>query len=251
MNDNPLFKLETLGQSIWLDFIRRALLTSGELKRFIEEDGISGVTSNPSIFEKAIAGSHDYDQAIQSLAAKNKKPAEIYESLMVEDLQKAADIFRPVYDRTGGRDGFVSIEVSPRLAHDTKVTLTEARRLWSEVNRPNVMIKVPGTREGLPAIRQLTREGINVNVTLLFGLPRYRDVAAAYKAGLEDRVARGEPIDHVASVASFFLSRIDVLVDPILEKSMLGGGLAGEVAESLHGQAAIASAKIAYQIYKS
>jgi transaldolase/glucose-6-phosphate isomerase len=249
MKNNPLLKLRTLGQSIWLDYLRRGMIASGELKRLVEEDGLLGVTSNPSIFEKAIGGSHDYDDAIRVLALVGKDAEEIYQTLTVEDIQRAADIFRPIYDRLEGRDGFISLEVSPHLAHDTDGTVAEARRLWADVARPNVFIKVPATKEGVPAIRQLIAEGINVNVTLLFGLPRYREVVEAYLAGLEARAAQRQPTDHVASVASFFLSRIDVLVDPLLEKEMTGGGNA-PLAETLHGQVAIASAKRAYQLYK-
>src|SRR5215510_11239954 len=177
MKDNPLVNLETLGQSVWMDFIRRGMISSGELQQLIDEDGVSGVTSNPSIFEKAIAESHDYDEAIRALTLEGKTPDEIYELLTVEDIQIVADLLRPTYDRTNGEDGFVSLEVSPKLAHDTVGTIEEARQLWSLVDRPNSMIKVPATDEGLPAIQQLTGEGINVNITLLFGLPRYREVA--------------------------------------------------------------------------
>ncbi len=250
MKENPLVRLYSFGQSIWLDYLRRNLLTSGELQSLIDQDSLMGMTSNPSIFEKAIAGSHDYDEAIRALALEGKDVDEIYQTLTVEDVQRATDIFRPVYDREEGRDGLVSLEVSPHLAHDTEGTIAEARRLWKAVGRPNVMIKVPATLEGLPAIKQLISDGLNVNVTLLFGLPRYRKVAEAYIAGLEARAARGEPIEGIASVASFFLSRIDVLVDPMLEKLMEGDGPKAELAEKLHGQVAIASAKIAYQIYQ-
>jgi transaldolase len=250
MKENPLLKLQTFGQSIWMDFIRRGTLASGELKRLIEEDGLRGVTSNPSIFERAIAGSHDYDGAIRALALEGREVEEIYQALTIEDIQRAADLFRPVYERQSGGDGFVSLEVSPHLAHDTAGTVAEARQLWRAVDRPNVMIKVPGTREGLSAIQRLIGDGINVNVTLLFGLPRYRHVAEAYIAGLEVRAARGEPVKPVASVASFFLSRIDALLDPMLEKTMREQGPNAELAAALHGQAAIASAKVAYEIYK-
>ena len=192
MKENPLLKLEAFGQSIWMDFIRRGMISSGQLKQLIEEDGLGGVTSNPSIFEKAIAGSHDYDDAIRALALEGKSIDQIYAALTVEDIQRAADLFRPVYDRLDGADGFVSLEVSPYLAHDTAKTIAEARRLWLAVARPNVMIKVPATAEGLPAIQQLIGEGINVNITLLFGLPRYRQVAEAYIAGLETLAAQGQ-----------------------------------------------------------
>jgi transaldolase/glucose-6-phosphate isomerase len=250
MRVNPLLKLQSFGQSLWMDYIRRHMITSGELKRLIEEDGLRGVTSNPSIFEKAISGSHDYDDAIRAMALEGKSVEEIYQTLTVEDIQRAADLFQPTFHRLKGSDGFVSLEVNPHLAHDTERTISEARVLWSSVNRPNVMIKVPATREGLPAIRQLISEGINVNVTLLFGLPRYREVAEAYIGGLEERIVRGEPIDHIASVASFFLSRIDVLVDPLLEKKMKDEEAKALTAAHLLGETAIASAKIAYQIYK-
>jgi transaldolase/glucose-6-phosphate isomerase len=250
MKENPLLKLQTFGQSVWMDFIRRTILTSGELQRLIDEDELSGITSNPSIFEKAISGSHDYDEAIRALATEGKTAEQIYETLAIEDVQQAADLFRPLYDRLEGKDGFVSLEVNPHLAHDTQRTIEEARRLWGELNRPNVLIKVPATMEGLPAIKQLISEGINVNVTLLFGLPRYREVAEAYMAGLKERADHEGSIDRVASVASFFLSRIDVLVDPTLEKIEQAGDSKAGLARSLYGQMAIASAKIAYQIYK-
>lgn len=250
MIDNPLLRLEALGQSVWMDFLRRGTISSGELQRLIDEDGLSGVTSNPSIFEKAIGGSHDYDDAIRALALEGKTVEEIYQATVVEDIQRAADLFRPTYERTDGGDGFVSLEVSPRLAHDVDGTIAEARELWTALSRPNVFIKVPATAEGLPAIRQLIGEGINVNVTLLFGLQRYREVADAYISGLEDRANGGKPVDRVASVASFFLSRIDVLLDPILEKKAQAGDSEAAAARVLHGEVAIASAKVAYQIYK-
>ncbi|MEJ2747116.1 MAG: transaldolase [Anaerolineae bacterium] len=252
MNKNPLVKLHDFGQSIWLDFIRREMLDSGELQEMIESDSLRGITSNPAIFEKVIDGSTDYDEAIQTLAQEGKSAAEIYQTLTVSDVQHAADLFAPVYRQTRGGDGFVSLEVSPRLAHDPEGTIAEARRLWQAVDRNNVMIKVPGTLEGLPAIQQLISEGINVNVTLLFSLSRYHEVFAAYMAGLEARAAKGKPLDTVASVASFFLSRIDVLVDPMLEKLMRGDkrNPTAALARRLHGQTAIASAKKAYQIYQ-
>ena len=250
MNQNPLLGLETLGQSVWLDFLRRNALDNGEIQGLIDQDGVSGLTSNPSIFEKAIAGSHDYDNAIRSMALEGKGVEEIYAALTIEDIQRAADLFRPIYDRLEGGDGFVSLEVSPKLAYDTAGAIAEARKLWAAVNRPNLLIKVPGTREGLPAIQQLIGEGINVNVTLLFGLPRYREVAEAYLVGLETLAEQGKPLARVSSVASFFLSRIDVLVDPMLEKRRLEGGPLAEIVAGLHGQVAIASAKVAYQIYQ-
>jgi transaldolase len=250
MKENPLQRVTALGQSIWLDFLSRAMLVSGELVSLIQEDGVTGVTSNPATFEKAIAGSSDYDSAIAELSRKGLSAGEIYETLVVEDIQTAADLLRPVYDRLEGRDGFVSLEVSPHLAHDSAETLIEARRLWERLDRPNVFIKVPGTWHGVSAIRQLIREGINVNVTLLFGLRRYRAVAEAYLDGLSERAARGLPLDGVASVASFFLSRIDVLVDPLLDQIAMGEGRHAEMAAALRGETAIACAKVARQLYR-
>ncbi|HSB00448.1 MAG TPA: transaldolase, partial [Anaerolineales bacterium] len=245
MNKNPLLVLEAFGQSVWLDYLSRNAIDNGELQGLINQDGVSGLTSNPSIFEKAIAESNDYDKAIQAMALQGKSIEEIYQALTVEDIQRAADLFQPIYDRLEGRDGFVSLEVSPKLAHDTAGTIAEARRLWAVVDRPNLLVKVPATREGLPAIQQLIGEGINVNITLLFGLPRYREVAEAYLTGLETLAARGKPLNRITSVASFFLSRIDVLIDPLLEKRSATRNVAG-----MHGQVAIASAKVAYQIYQ-
>jgi transaldolase len=250
MNRNPLLDLEALGQSVWLDFLSRNAVDNGDIQRLIQEDGLMGLTSNPSIFEKAIGDSHDYDRAIRELVLKDSSVSEIYQALTVEDIQRAADLFRPVFDQLAGEDGFVSLEVSPQLAHDTEGTITEARQLWDAVNRPNLFIKVPATREGVPAIKQLIGEGINVNVTLLFGLPRYREVAEAYISGLETLVAGGKPLHQVSSVASFFLSRIDVLIDPMLQRLRADGGPIAETVAGLHGQVAIASAKVAYQIYQ-
>ena len=250
MKGNPLKQLEAFGQSVWLDYIRRDLIATGGLKRLIEEDGLRGMTSNPAIFEKAIADSRDYDADIRTMALAGMDEKTIYEILSRRDVQNAADEFRPLYERTDGKDGFVSLEVNPHLAHDTQGTIKEARRLWSAMNRPNVFIKVPATVEGLPAIRRLISEGINVNVTLLFGLPRYRQAAEAYLAGIEARLTLGTDVSRLASVASFFLSRIDTLVDPLLEKVMAEGGIEADLAKTLRGQAAIASAKMAYRIYK-
>ena len=250
MKDNPLKRLETLGQSIWLDYIRRDLIASGQLRRLIEEDGLRGMTSNPSIFEKAIAESHIYDDDIRDIALKKKDVKAIYEALSQRDVQSAADEFRSVYENTGGKDGYVSLEVNPHLANDTKGTIEEARRLWAALDRPNVFIKVPATADGLPAIQQLISEGININVTLLFGLPRYRQVAQAYIAGIEARIVQGKPVEHVASVASFFVSRIDTLVDSLLEKLIAQGGPKTDIAKKVRGQVAVASAKMAYQIYR-
>ena len=246
---NPLEKLSTFGQSPWLDDLRRNLVTGGGLQDLID-NGLRGLTSNPAIFEAAIAKSNDYDDAIRQLAQNGQSVEDIYRTLTVEDVQGACDLFRPLYDETGGADGFVSYEVSPKLANDTGGTIQEARELWRIIDRPNVMIKVPATKEGLPAIRQLISEGINVNVTLIFGLPRYKLVAEAYIDGLQDRVAQGESIERVASVASFFLSRVDSLLDPKLETIQKEGGERSEHAEKILGEVAVASAKMAYVAYK-
>ncbi|MDT8286681.1 MAG: transaldolase family protein, partial [Elusimicrobiales bacterium] len=215
--ENPLKKVRALGQAPWLDYIRRDLLDGGGLRRLIEEDGLCGVTSNPAIFEKAIAGSDLYDEDVRRLWDEGRNARDICDELTLRDVTRAADEFRPLWDRTDGVDGCVSLEVNPHLARRTEATVEEARRLWKAASRPNILIKVPATREGLPAIRQLISEGINVNVTLLFGLRRYRETAEAYLAGLAERAARGESLK-VASVASFFLSRIDVMVDKMLEE---------------------------------
>jgi len=250
MRDNPLTRLVQCGQSIWLDFLNRGMLVSGELVSLIQEDGISGVTSDPAIFEKAIAGSGDYDDAIAGLARQGMCAVEIYETLVIEDIRMTADLLRPLYDRLEGRDGFVSLAVSPHLARDSAGTLLDARRLWERVDRPNLLIKVPGTWEGVAAVRQLVREGINVNVTLLFGIPRYRAVAEAYLDGLSERAARGLPLVRVASVASLFLSRIDLLVDPLLSRLARGGGGGNRLAAALRGRTAIACAKVARGVYR-
>ena len=250
MKSNPLKKLEKLGQSIWLDYIRRDLITSGDLLKQVENDGLRGMTSNPAIFQKSIAESNLYDSEIRDLAAQNKDVNTIYEAISQKDVQQAADVFRPVYDKTKGEDGYVSLEVSPHLAHNTEGTILEGRRLRTALNRPNILIKVPATTEGLPAIRQLISEGINVNVTLLFGLPRYRAVAEAYVEGLEARVVEGKPINNISSVASFFLSRIDTLVDPLLEKIIESDTKKKDIAKEALGEVAISNAKAAYQIFK-
>ncbi len=250
MKNNPLIELERLGQSVWLDFINRNLISSNELHRLIEDDGLTGITSNPAIFEKAISGSEEYDDEIRIMTRQGKDSKTIYEAISLKDLQMAADEFLPVYERKDGTDGFVSMEVDPHLAHDTKGTIKEARRLWKALNRPNVLIKVPATLKGLPAITQLISEGINVNITLLFGLPRYRHVAEAYIAGMEKLAAKGKPMYRVASVASFFISRIDTLVDPMEEQFQALGAEQAHFASEIKGQVGIASAKVAYKIYK-
>jgi transaldolase len=250
MENNPLRSIHEFGQSVWQDDIRRKMILSGELKHLIDEDGISGVTSNPAIFEKAIAHSHDYDDDIRGQALLGRTAADIYENLTITDVQMAADLFRPLYDRSDGRHGFVSLEVNPHLARDAEGTIAEAHRLWKKLDRPNVMIKVPATRQGLTCIRQLIADGLNVNVTLLFGLPRYREVVEAYIAGLEERAAANKPVGPIASVASFFLSRIDVWIDPLLKKMIAGHQPHADTAQQIYGQVAIASAKQAYRIYR-
>ncbi|MCI0487173.1 MAG: transaldolase [Blastocatellia bacterium] len=252
MSTNNLVELTRLGQSIWYDNIERGLLTSGELKRLINEDELRGVTSNPAIFEKAISGSDDYLDQLTELAEQNRSANEIYEALAVRDIQMAADLLAPVYGRTEGADGFVSLECSPLLARDTEGTIEEARRLWSMVSRRNVMIKIPGTPEGMPAIEQAITEGININITLLFSLDSYRQTIEAYTRGLERRSAEGKPIDRIASVASFFVSRIDTAVDKLLEERIAASASEEEKSQlqRLLGRIAIANAKMAYQIFK-
>ncbi len=249
---NPLLELRRYGQSIWLDYIRRHLITSGELARLVEEDGLCGVTSNPSIFEKAVTGSTDYDDILSTAARRGERdPLLVYELLAVRDIQGAAEVFRPLYEQLRRRDGYVSLEVSPLVAHDTQSTLEQARRLWREVGRDNVFIKVPGTKEGVPAIRQLISEGININITLLFAREMYEQVAEAHLAGLEQFAARGGDVARVASVASFFVSRIDTAVDALLtEKLRAAGGEDHSKLRWLLGKVAIANAKLAYQTYK-
>lgn len=238
---NRLQQLQKLGQSIWLDFISREALRSGELAQKIE-GGVLGMTSNPAIFEKSMGSGNAYDDDIRKLANLDRSALEIYETLALEDITAASALLRPVYDRTDALDGYVSIEVSPRLAHDTAGTIAEAKRLWKALNRPNIMIKIPGTPEGVPAIRKAISTGININVTLLFAIDAYEAAALAYIEGLEERAARGEDVSKVASVASFFVSRVDTLVDKRLE----GKPQAAE----LRGRAAIANARLAYQRFE-
>src|SRR5438105_186973 len=250
---NPLKDLEKYGQSVWLDYIRRSLITSGELKRLIEEDGLKGITSNPSIFEKAITGSTDYSDILSALQGKSDLDAKArYEQLAIRDIQDAADILRPVYNKTKRRDGYVSLEVSPYLARDTKGTLEEARRLWKAVDRPNVMIKVPGTAEGIPAFQQLISEGININVTLLFAQEVYEQVAQAYLAALEQFGSRGGDVSGIASVASFFISRIDTLIDSKVAELLKATTDPKQQAllKSIQGKVAIANGKLTYQRYQ-
>jgi transaldolase len=251
-HDNPLWRLTELGQSVWLDYIRRGMLEDGELERMIREAALRGVTSNPTIFEQAIGGSDDYDEQLERLAEEGLSPGEVFERLAVEDIRRAADLFRPIYDESGAGDGFVSLEVSPELADDTAATLEEARRLWRAVDRPNLMVKVPGTDAGIPAVEQLLYEGINVNITLLFALENHERVMEAYLSALERRSGDGKPVDRIASVASFFVSRVDTAVDAALEKSIENAAAGGEAERlrALRGRAAIANAKFAYQRFQ-
>jgi transaldolase/glucose-6-phosphate isomerase len=248
---NPLRLLLQYGQSVWLDYVRRSLITQGELRRLIEEDGLRGVTSNPAIFEKAVTGSTDYTQFLEEELRGNADAKTVYERLAVRDIQDAADVLRPVYEESKKRDGYVSLEVSPLLARDTAGTIEEAKRLWKQIARPNVMIKVPGTPEGVPAFRELTREGINVNVTLLFALEAYETVAQAFILGLEARAREGGDVSGIASVASFFISRIDTAIDETLAARLKGAeGQEKAELQSLLGRVAIANGKVTYQRYK-
>src|ERR1700730_1734314 len=245
---NPLAELAKVGQSVWYDQMERRLITTGKLKQKIDDVGLRGMTSNPTIFEKAIGGSEDYDAQLRQLAAKNKSRDEIYDELVLEDISKAADIFRPVHERTKGEDGFISIEVSPTLANDTKGTIAEAKRLFEKLRRPNVMVKIPATPAGIPAIEESIFNGININITLLFSNDVYGQVMEAYLRGLERRVEKGQKIDGIRSVASFFVSRIDTQADKQIEAKLKETG--NRDLESLLGKVAIANAKMAYQLFK-
>jgi len=249
---NPLVQLRTAGQSPWYDYIQRELITSGDLQAMIDQDGLMGVTSNPSIFEKAIGGSADYDEELQRLAAQVTNVKEIYEALAIRDIQAAADVMSAVYESSKGRDGYVSLEVSPDLAFNTDGTIEEALRLWKTVDRANVMIKVPGTPEGLPAVEHLLSQGLNINITLLFSVKVYEDVAWTYIRGLEKFAANGGDVSKIASVASFFVSRIDTMIDTHLDAKLKDetNESKRKTLESLKGQIAIANAKVAYLIYQ-
>ena len=249
--ENPLKQLTRFGQSIWLDYIRRSLMTSGELRRMVEEDGLGGMTSNPSIFEKAIEGGEEYADYLAQLKADKSLDAKgIYERLAIRDIQDAADVLRPVYVSTKRRDGYVSLEVAPYLAHKTQDTIDEALRLWKAVDRPNIMIKIPGTPAGVPAIETVLREGVNVNVTLLFAQEMYEEVAWAYVRALEQRAAAGQDLAGMAGVASFFVSRIDTAVDALLDARLPQADDARKkLLESLRSKVAIANAKLAYERY--
>jgi len=253
MNKNPLIGLKELGQSVWLDNLSRKLIKSGELKRLIDEEGLTGITSNPTIFQKAITGSADYDTSLRKMLDQGiRDEKELFLGLTMEDVSNAADLLLPVYQSTKGLDGFVSIEVSPNLAYDTEATLAEARRLFSTIAKKNILVKVPATREGLPAIEQLTSEGVNVNITLLFSVKRYEEVTEAYLRGLERRLSQGQSIHETTSVASFFVSRVDTLTDKLLDAriSSAASKTQKDKISALLGKAAVANAKIAYQRYK-
>jgi transaldolase/glucose-6-phosphate isomerase len=249
---NPLKGLLAYGQSPWMDYIRRDLLTSGQLKKYIDNDGLRGMTSNPAIFEKAITSSNLYDDVLTAPDAKKLDANGLFEKIAFRDVQDACDIFKAVYAESKRRDGYVSIEVSPFLGFDTKASLEEARRLWKAVNRPNVMVKIPGTPEGVPAIRQALEEGININITLLFAQSAYEQVAEAFLSALEARVAKGQDISQIASVASFFVSRIDTLIDGKIDEKLKTTSDASQKAllESLHGKVAIANARLTYKKYQ-
>ncbi len=249
MTDNPLVRLNRMGQSVWYDNIRRGLLESGELEGMVRAGEIRGVTSNPTIFENAVARSGEYDSAIRGLAGKTYTAEQVYEVLALEDIRAAADIFRPVWESSGGVDGYISLEVSPTLANNPSSTFREAVRLFQAVGRPNLMVKIPGTSACLDAIRQATGEGIPVNVTLLFSIERYRKVMEAYLAGLEERLARGLRVDRVASVASFFVSRVDTMVDRLLDQMVSELSIPEETHRALRGKAAIANTRLAYQAF--
>jgi transaldolase len=249
---NPLLQLKDYGQSVWYDNIDRAQLVSGQFKQMLGTDGIVGVTANPTIFQKSISAGHAYDEQMQELINQGKSTNEIYEALVIRDIQTVADLLRPIYDSSEGKDGYVSLEVSPELANDTEGTIAEAARFWQMVNRPNLMIKIPATPAGIPAIRKTLSNGINVNVTLIFAIESYHAVTEAYIQALEERKAAGKDIKHIASVASFFVSRVDVLVDPLLDKKIQGTSDPAEQQKlkALQGKAAIANARLVYQDFK-
>ena len=249
---NPLKGLLTYGQSPWMDYIRRDLLTGGGLRKMIDNDGLRGMTSNPAIFEKAIASSKDYADIIEAPESKKLDAKAVFEKIAIRDVQDACDIFMPVYKESKTRDGYVSLEVSPTLAYETQATIEEARRLWKAVNRPNVMIKVPATKEGVPAIRTLLADGLNINITLLFAQSAYEQVAEAFVAALEERAKKGQDVSHIASVASFFVSRIDTLIDGRIDEMLKTEKDAAKKAklESVHGKIAIANAKLTYKKYQ-
>ncbi|NOY39537.1 MAG: transaldolase [Nitrospirae bacterium] len=252
MNSSPLLILQKYGQSFWYDNISRGLLKSGELKRMIEEEGLRGVTSNPTIFHKSIQSGNDYDEQLHQLFGKETSEKDLFYALAIQDIVEACELLMPVYEESNGLDGYVSIEVDPHLAYDTEGTITEATEIAERIGKPNLMVKVPATREGLPAVEELLYRGYNINVTLLFSVKRYEEVIDAYMKGLERRVSEGKPLDRVASVASFFVSRVDTLVDNLLEEKLKTAVDDDEKAgiKSLEGKAAVANARMAYQLFK-
>ena len=249
---NPLLLLKTYGQSVWYDNIDRAQLASGQFKRLLDEDGVVGVTANPTIFQKSISHGNAYDEQMTQLVKEGKSTSEIYETMVIQDIRTVADILRPIYDSTDRVDGYVSLEVSPDLAHDTQGTIAEVRRFWKMVDRPNLLVKIPATPEGIPAIQQALTEGININITLIFSIEAYKAVTEAYLNALEDRNASGKDISHMASVASFFVSRVDTLVDKLLEDKIKATSDSAEQQQlkALEGKAAIANARLVYQEFK-
>ena len=249
---NPLLLLKTYGQSVWYDNIDRAQLASGQFKRLLDEDGVVGVTANPTIFQKSISHGNAYDEQMTQLVKEGKSTSEIYETMVIQDIRTVADILRPIYDGTDRVDGYVSLEVSPDLAHDTEGTIAEVRRFWKMVDRPNLLVKIPATPEGIPAIQQALTDGININITLIFSIEAYKAVTEAYLNALEDRNASGKDISHMASVASFFVSRVDTLVDKLLEDKIKATSDSAEQQrlKALEGKAAIANARLVYQEFK-
>jgi transaldolase len=250
---NPLLQLKSHGQSVWYDTVDRAQLDNGLFKRLLDEDGVVGVTSNPTIFQKSISHGDAYDEQITQLVQEGKNTSDIYEALAIRDIRTVADMMLPIYEKANRQDGFVSLEVSPDLAHDTEATLQEARRFWKMVDRPNLMIKIPATPEGLPAVRQSLTEGMNINITLIFSIEDYRKVTDAFISALEERNAEGKDISHIASVASFFVSRVDTLVDQLLEEKIKAStdNAEQQKLKSLEGKAAIANARLVYQDFKN
>ena len=249
---NPLLLLKTYGQSVWYDNIDRAQLASGQFKRLLDEDGVVGVTANPTIFQKSISHGNAYDEQMTQLVKEGKSTSEIYETMVIQDIRTVADILRPIYDSTDRVDGYVSLEVSPDLAHDTQGTIAEVRRFWKMVDRPNLLVKIPATPVGIPAIQQALTDGININITLIFSIEAYKAVTEAYLNALEDRNASGKDISHMASVASFFVSRVDTLVDKLLEDKIKATSDSAEQQQlkALEGKAAIANARLVYQEFK-
>ncbi len=249
---NPLQQLKNFGQSVWYDNIDRSQLVSGQFQGLLDNDGVVGVTANPTIFQKSISAGHAYDDQMTQLIGEGKNVSDIYEAMIIQDIRTVADMLRPIYDRTNMADGYVSLEVSPDLAHDTDATIAEVRRFWKMVDRPNLLIKIPATPEGIPAVQTVLSEGINVNITLIFSIEAYRDVTEAYLSALEDRNASGKDISHIASVASFFVSRVDTLVDKMLEDKIKATADSAEQQKlkMLEGKAAIANARLVYQDFK-